>query len=243
VGLKPSLVFRGLRHYSAERTLSFSLRAGAQRTFQVWARDNGLDVGNYAEFFEPRQMIIPPELPPFVPETIYDLGANIGAASLYFAAVYPEARLYGFEPVPANYEICAMNYRNLPGSTVFPWAVGARSGVAAFDCLNDPRGGRLSGSVANPRLHLTGRIEVQTFSIADLIGLKKLHPPDFLKIDVEGAEMEVLAGIGGFEQSVQRIFVETHSEELANACRQWIRDHGFRIYSSADPTALWGDRV
>ena len=242
VGLKPSLVFRGWRRYSADQTISFSLRVDAQRAVNVLARDNGLDVGNFAEFFAPRRPVIPPELPPFTPRIIYDLGANIGAASLYFAATYPDARIYGFEPVPANHDICAVNYRNLPGSAVFPWAVGARSGVATFDCLDDPRGGRLSGSVANPRLQLTGRIEVQIFSVADLVKVKQLPPPEFLKIDVEGAEMEVLSGIGEFEQSVKRIFVETHSDELTNACQQWMRDHGFRIYSSADPTALWGDR-
>lgn len=242
VGLKPSLVFRGLRRYVPARMLTFSLRAGPHRTFRIYGRDNGLDIGNFAEFFAPRRPVVPRELPPFSPKTIYDLGANIGAASVYFAAMYPGARIYGFEPVPANFEVCLRNYGNLPGSAVFPWAVGARSGVATFDCLDDPRGGRITGSVADPRLQLTGRIEVQTVSIADLVTVKELPPPEFLKIDVEGAEMEVLNGMGEAEQGIKRIFVETHSDELTNACQQWMREHGFRIYSSADPNALWADR-
>jgi FkbM family methyltransferase len=242
-GLKPSLVFHGFSRYSPEQILSFSLRANDGKTFQIFARDNGLDVGTFSEFFQPWYAMIPSELPPLKPKIIYDFGANIGAASLYFATMYPEARLYGFEPLPFNYEVCVLNYRNLPSSRAFPWAVGARSETATFECNNDPRGGRLTGSVVDPRLKLTERIDVQILSVADLIQVKKLEPPEFLKIDVEGAEMEVLKGMEGYTHSVRRMFVETHSPELTAGCLKWMQEHGFRIYGSHDPTALWGDRV
>lgn len=242
-GLKASLVFRGLSSYSPERLLSFSLRVNNSRTFQVFARDNGLDVGGFVEFFEPVRTMIPPDLPPLKPKVIYDLGANVGAASLYFAAIHPEARLYGFEPMPANYEVCMLNYRNLPHSRAFPWAVGARSETTVFECQNDPRGGRLVGGVANPRLQLTGKIDVQVVSIADLIQVHGLEPPEFLKIDVEGAEMEVLKGMERHAQTVKRLFVETHSPDLRNECLRWMRAKGFRMHDSVDPTALWGDRT
>jgi FkbM family methyltransferase len=180
LGLKPSLVFRRFSHYTSDRILSFSLRATAQTDFQIFARDDGLGVGTFAEFFQPRHVMMPPELAPMKPKVIYDLGANIGAASLYFATLYPDAHFYAFEPMPVNYEICALNYRNLPNSRVFPWAVGARSEIATFECKNDPRGGGLSGSVTNPGLQSAGQFDVQVFSIADLIRVQKLDPPDFL---------------------------------------------------------------
>ena len=89
---------------------------------------------------------------------------------------------------------------------------------------------------------LTEKIKVQVFSIADLIQVKKMEPPDLLKIDVEGAELEVLRGIHEHTQSVKRMFVETHSPELKRECHNWLQEHGFKIYHSDDPTALWADR-
>ena len=243
VGLKASLVFRGLARHAPERIVSISVRADDQRIWQVFARDNGLDVGTLAEFFQPNHAIIPPALPPFQPKVIYDLGANIGVASLYLSTLNPEARLYGFEPLPANYELCVLNYRNLPRSRAFPWAVGARSGTATFECRNDPRGGRLAEDVSGPGPGVAEKFQVQIFSIADLIEVQKLEPPDFLKIDVEGAELDVLKGLEGHIQTVNWLFVETHSAELKAGCAGWMQRHGFKMYAADDPAAVWGARV
>src|SRR6266481_9024844 len=99
-GIKESLAYRGWVTYSPERILQFSVCAGQHGAFQVHARDNGLDAGTFAEFFSSRYTILPPELSPIEPRIIYDIGANIGIASLYFAIRYPRARFYGFEPLP-----------------------------------------------------------------------------------------------------------------------------------------------
>jgi FkbM family methyltransferase len=241
-GAKSSLVFRGWRTYSQERILSFGFKAAGKTRFRVYARDNGLDTGTLAEFFSPCSKIVPSELPPFQPKVIYDLGANIGIASLRFATLYPDARFYGFEPLPANHQVCVLNYLNLRKAQAFPWAVGSRSEVTAFEPNEDPRGGHLQATTINPHLQPRKRIDVQVYSIADLIRVQKLEPPEFLKIDVEGAEMEVLRGIGDAAQSVKRMFVETHGETLKVECLAWMRAHRFQIHPSVDPTALWGDR-
>ena len=69
------------------------------------------------------------------------------------------------------------------------------------------------------------------------------QPPEFLKIDVEGAELEVLEGIGEVVQSIKRIFVETHGEALKAECLKWLRGKGFQITPSPNPAALWADRA
>jgi FkbM family methyltransferase len=242
VRLKPSLVFRGWSSYSWGRILAFSIKAGEKAVFRVHARDNGLDAGTIAEFFSSECRIIPEELPPFRPKVVYDIGANIGIASLRFAALWPEARFYGFEPLPANFEVCHLNFKALPNSQVFSSAVGSRTEMTSFECNEDPRGGHLGAVQGNPALRAAERIEVQVYSITDLIRVQRLEPPDFLKIDVEGAEMEVLKGMGEAVQSVKRIFIETHGDALKAECLRWLQEHGFRIWPSEDPTALWGDR-
>ncbi|MCU0783286.1 MAG: FkbM family methyltransferase [Verrucomicrobia bacterium] len=240
--LKPSLAFRGWAKHSPKRILSFAIKVPGGRTFKVCARDNGLEANTIAEYFGHQFAILPPSLPPYLPKVIYDLGANIGIASLYFSTFYPQSTFYGFEPLPANFEVCTLNYRNLRNSQAFPWAAGDHSGTAVFDCLDDPRGGRLQSSLHDPRLKKTGRIEVKIVSIDDLIKKKGLPPPDFLKVDVEGAEMDVLKGLKEHYRGLKRLFVETHSPELKRDCLKWMQERGFKIRECADETALWGDR-
>ena len=247
-GLKPSLAYRGFVSYSANRILRFSTRVSNHKRFLVHARDNGLDISTFVEFFSARYALIPPELPPIDPAVIYDIGANIGMASLYLADRYPKARLYAFEPVPVNFELCRLNCRNLPQAEAFPWAVGARSGAAAFSFSEkDLRAGRLRGVGTPPDQRIENEIQVPLVSIADLVAKKQLAPPDFLKIDVEGAEMEVLKGIGEQVGCVRRMLIETHGPEMYAACRQWVRDHGFLILHSQEIipgwAAVWCDRV
>ena len=241
-GLKPALVFRGWTGFRPGRILSFTLKAHDGRIFQARARDNGMDVGTLAELFVRQHQMIPPELPPFDFKVFYDLGANIGAASLYFFRQNPQARFFGFEPLPANYEICALNYRSLGNSAVFPWAVAARSGTTIFECQNDPRGGRLASSPANASLTTTQRLNIQVVSIDDLVRQKRLPPPDFLKIDVEGAELEVLAGMEEQWPGIKRIFIETHGPELNERVIASLKQHGFKIYET-EPHVIWADRV
>lgn len=241
--IKPSLAFRGLAHHSAERILSFFIHAPHHRTLQAHVRDNGVGVVTIAEFFSAQSTIIPASLPLLQPKVIYDLGANVGIASLFFSSLYPEATVYGFEPLPENLEVCALNYRNLPKpSQVFPWALGARSGTAVFDCQNDSRGGRLQSSPHDPRLRTTGQIEVQVYSIGDLILKKALPPPDLLKIDVEGAELDVLKGLEDHYRGVKWIYIETHGAELKQQCLNWLEERGFKTWRGTDDTAFWGGR-
>ena len=228
--VKPTLVFRGKARYNSAEILEFSLRASPGQRFRVCARDNGLDVKTVAEFFSPQYEFIPPELPPMNPKVVYDLGANIGAASLYLAAHFRQARFFGFEPLPGNFEVCVRNFQNLPQSTVYPWAVGARSGPVSFDFSDaDPRGGRVAGVSSSEGGPTPKRLEVELFSVEDLVNAKKLPPPDFLKIDVEGAEVDVLSGLGKHARAVDWMLVETHGTEPLAGCLRWMLDNGFVV--------------
>ena len=112
----------------------------------------------------------------------------------------------------------------------------------AFDCNEDPQGGHLQATPGNPKLQPGNPINVQVYSMADLIRVQKLDPPEFVKIDVEGAELEVLRGMGEAIQSVKRMFVETHGVTLKEECLKWMRQQGFQIRPASNPNALWGDQ-
>ncbi len=247
-GLKPALVFRGKAKFDAARLLQFSFRTRPDRVLQVHARDNGMDVGTLGEFFSTDSGITPPELSPYEPKVIFDIGGHIGSASLYFSSLYPSARLFAFEPVPANFEVCKRNYENLPGSQAFPFAVGSKSGTAVFRFHKDDlRGGRLDGADPTPQYQTNTEVSVPVVSVQDVIRENNLPAPDFLKIDVEGAEVGVLEGLGEHARTVRRMLIETHGEKVTVDCLRWLLDHGFiiRHVSEALPGygAVWADRL
>jgi FkbM family methyltransferase len=207
-------------------------------------RDNGAGTTTIAEYFSPHSAIMPVNLPPIHPKVIYDLGANVGVSSLFFASLYPKATIYGFEPLPENFEVCSLNFRSIPNpSQIFPWAIGSKSGQATFECKNDSRGGRLKSTHPDPNLQTIAQIQVKIISIADLIDKEGLPPPEFLKIDVEGAECDVLAGLAGYEDSVGSIYLETHGDTIKRNCILWLERHKFQICQGIDPTAIWAWRA
>jgi FkbM family methyltransferase len=244
MALKPSLVFRGLAIFLNSRILAFSIFDAARKPVLVYVRDNGVGTTTVAEFFSPDSEIMSTKLPSLHPKVIYDLGANVGVSSLFFASLYPQATVYGFEPLPENFEVCLLNYRGIRNSSqVFPWAVGSKSGLATFDCKNDSRGGRLESTHQDPNLETVAQIQVKIISVTDLIEKEGLPPPDLLKIDVEGAEYDVLEGLAGYADSVRSIYLETHGDNLRRDCILWLEKHNFQICQGADQTAFWAWRA
>ena len=77
---------------------------------------------------------------PFVTgvKTIVDIGANVGAASVYFAIAYPEAQVYAFEPGSAPFSLLQQNVEPLRNVTVFPFGLYSREQtLSLFHGKND----------------------------------------------------------------------------------------------------------
>jgi FkbM family methyltransferase len=243
--LKRGLVYRNWSRYAPEKIHLISFRAGTGRLWDIHVRDNGQDAPMLVEFFRNDRLAELRELKR-KPKVIYDLGANIGIASLSLATVCPEARIYGFEPIPANYEICSQNYSNLTNAQALNCAVGSSSGTMAFEVTDDPRGGHLAINTSVKPVNSTKRIEVAVWTIADLVEIQGLAPPDFLKVDVEGAELDVLHGLGVYAKGIKQMHIETHSAELRDKCAHWLDQNAFSIEDefryTADLGAFWAKK-
>src|SRR5258708_36055293 len=94
---------------------------------------------------------------------------------------------------------------------------------------SDLRGGHLAMNASLPSSASHQRVEVEVWSVADLIDRKGLEPPDVLKVDVEGAELDVLRGLGTYAKSVKGLHIETHSLDLRKNCLSWLEENGFKI--------------
>jgi FkbM family methyltransferase len=149
---------------------------------------------------------------------IYDVGAHHGIHTLFFATrAGRRGEVVTFEPHPHHYERTLTNVRlnNLTNVTVLPLGVGGESGTLTFH-YNEHDSGQMT---ADPKLAAAlangdGRmleLEVAVTTIDAAIAQRGLPAPDFVKIDVEGLELDVLAGMRStLREQRPALFVELH---------------------------------
>lgn len=159
---------------------------------------------------------------------IVDCGSNIGLSAIYFKSLYPTSKVTCFEPDP---NICLVLKENLASFEfsdvqVYNLGLSAKDGTAIFNF-----DGALSGHLCqstDKKDNLS--VEVRTKRLSHFID-KKI---DFLKIDIEGSEFEVLKDIRGKLHFVDHLFFEYHSkkgtQQELHQILGWISEAGFRYY-------------
>ena len=138
----------------------------------------------------------------FVPKggLAFDIGAHAGDRIAAFRGL--GARVVAAEPQPAMVRVLRWRFGRDPGVTLHDVAMGAEAGRAAFAVnLANPSVSTLSDRFLSAADGAPGwegqvwdrRIEVEVRTLDDLIAEHGV--PDFIKIDVEGFEAEVMAGL------------------------------------------------
>jgi FkbM family methyltransferase len=122
---------------------------------------------------------------------VYDIGANAGYYSLCFAAGRPQARLFAFEPIPmlAKGLATSAKLNDFGHLRVFQAVLSDRTGETTFYLPRHAIHASLVSREADAEA-----VTVPSFRLDDVIASGDLPPPDAIKMDVEGAEMMVLAG-------------------------------------------------
>lgn len=155
---------------------------------------------------------------------VYDIGANVGFFTLLAAKLTgPEGKVFSFEPIPANQARLRKNVKvnKLPFVEVVPVCLGSSSGLVRF------ASGR---TAAQHKIQEDGDMEVQMESVDSLV-LRGMPPPDFVKIDVEGAESEVLKGMVTLLSSgvPAKMLIEVHGFNQQARCRELLERFGYKI--------------
>jgi FkbM family methyltransferase len=160
-------------------------------------------------------------------DVVYDIGANVGFFTLLAARLVGEGgHVYAFEPLPRNLDFLRRHValNKLTNVTILPVAVAATAGVLKFAEGANPSMGGLSA---------TGALEVPTVALDEL----QHRPPRFMKIDVEGAESDVLAGATKTLRTHHpTIHLSTHGWEQNERCTATLRAEGYDVHLERDGT-------
>lgn len=167
---------------------------------------------------------------------ILDCGANIGLASIYFKSMYPNATIIAFEPDASNRDIFQKNItaNKLQGITVKEEAVWVKDGTIQFSAAAT-EASKISNNGDN----------IITIPCIDFKKFVAQFPTiDFLKLDIEGAEFDVITHCAEMLKRVRYLFLEYHGytnkpEELSQLLAI-LSAQGFSYYirNAADSIAF-----
>lgn len=189
----------------------------------LWIRPDTSDVATFDEVFVAREYEI--SCADFFPRHVLDLGANVGFASVQFAMRWPEASILAIEPEAENMVMLKRNtgaYRRINALHAAVWSRPAQLAVenpqGAANAFRMTEADGLSGA------------RIPAFTIAQLIARMGSDRVDLLKMDVEGAEREILRTAHEWLDRVQVLVIELH-DRFVPGCSEalYAALHGRRL--------------
>jgi len=195
---------------------------------------------SYERFFLPREG-----------DVVADVGAHIGVfANRVAKMIGPNGMLLSFEPEAENFGFLQANIRMNRHSNViaFRKAMSSSKGTRPFRVSGTGASGghTLEIAPASPSSHPFRSVltEVECDTLDSALRERGIKRLDFLKIDVEGHELEVLKGA---EDSIRRFRPKVVVErkpvgQSPDHVRNWLVSHGYTVMSARDlPSLVYGD--
>ena len=174
-------------------------------------------------------------------QVILDLGSNIGATIIDYKLLFPDSTIYGFEMDRENYELAKINCSSLPNVHLFNLAVWNSDTVIKYDDSNDS-----DAYVINKAEKGTFK-EVQSITISKILTDNKITQVDFLKMDIEGAELDIFNDKDlEWVNSVNYMNIEFHhiTDGTLLSYINLLEGYGFRVWKSSNHwSAIEAERI
>jgi FkbM family methyltransferase len=160
---------------------------------------------------------------------VFDIGAHAGFYTLLASLLAgPKGRVFAFEPMPRNAAHIRehLQLNGVTNVTLIEKAVADTAGVATFTATSQNSQGHLLPG---------GELQVEIVSLDEMVEQGKLPLPDFVKMDIEGAETRALNGARKLlAHRHPTIFLGTHAMtdlgcNTHGPCCQLLRDLGYRL--------------
>jgi FkbM family methyltransferase len=191
---------------------------------------------------------------------IVDGGAHAGTFTQAISQAFPHAKVHAFEPTPSSFALLEENTRGLASVVVHRRALSSESGQATLFVCASPLTNSLRKSTTSGLRYFSelvadrGAIDVQTVKLADFAKTSTVKAIDILKLDLQGAELEAIIGLGSLIESVKLIHAEVQFVELYEGTplfsdvESYLRKRGLIFYqlyglvrSPKDGRLLYGD--
>lgn len=216
-----------VRSRATPSTRSITLRLKPLRGEIVHVRPSSSDLDVVWDTFIGRYHLPPSDLAVQDLVSIWDLGSNIGLTLAHFAVLFPKARILGVEMDRANAALCHVNtaaWRDR--CTIIEAAVWPTRGRIQYVCR--PGHEFEARVLPQPSARQPFVRSAQSVSLNDLLADNPHDRIDYMKIDVEGAERDLLQSNTEWSAHVRTMKIEVHPPYSVDECVRDMIRLGFR---------------
>jgi len=182
---------------------------------------------------------------------VFDVGANVGQSTAEYLKKFPDAHIYCFEPVTSTFHRLEQTLKGNNRVDCFRVALGSSNSTGEmvlvgtsdmFSLLDQTESASKAGSVAT-----------ETVTIITLDGFcntKSINHIDFLKIDTEGFDLDVLGGAEMLltDQNIDFVQVEagmnrTNKRHVSfELLKKFFEEKNYYIFGIYEQTSEWPSR-
>jgi len=162
-------------------------------------------------------------------DVVIDVGAHIGLFTIYASQFCTNGKIYSFEPVTENYELLLENIKlnNLDYVTSFNQAVSNSNEPIKLFLNNDESGHSMFSKSSES-------VKIDSTSLQNFFDENKIDHCDFIKLDCEGAEYEIIRNLPvEYFQKINKFVIEYHMAdthpELLIELKKTLSEQNFKI--------------
>lgn len=177
---------------------------------------------------------------------IFDVGAYDGGTSLEYKNIFPNSKIYSFEPFPDSFSKLVKNTSRYKDIIAINKGIGEKDGIAKFNSNSSAPTNSLldtheSGSTiwGTDLLNTAKKIAVELTTIDSFLEIHNIAKIDILKMDVQGAEYMIMKGA---KKTIERglinmvyteiITLPTYKEQLNfDEMVNLMRNFGFTLFN------------